>query len=99
MTIPLGPALLAGSSDLPGGFGRAVLKRLPIWPCSVWGLTCHLPYSTRGAFLPHFFTFALRLAACAARSGRYVFCATVLRVAPTGSYPAHCPLEFGLSSP
>ena len=24
-TIPLGPALLAGSSDLPGGFGRAVL--------------------------------------------------------------------------
>src|SRR5262249_45960398 len=27
-----------------------------------------------------------------------VFCATVLRVAPTGSYPAHCPAEFGLSS-
>ena len=24
-TIPLGPALLTGSSDLPGGFGRAVL--------------------------------------------------------------------------
>ena len=22
----------------------------------------------------------------------------VLRVAPTGNYPAHCPLEFGLSS-
>jgi hypothetical protein len=30
--------------------------------------------------------------------GRYVFCATVLRVAPTGCYPAHCPTEFGLSS-
>ena len=30
--------------------------------------------------------------------GRYVFCATVLRVAPTGRYPAHCPAEFGLSS-
>ena len=29
---------------------------------------------------------------------RYIFCATVLRVAPTGSYPAHCPAEFGLSS-
>src|SRR5579862_137973 len=29
---------------------------------------------------------------------RYVFCATVLRVAPTGRYPAHCPAEFGLSS-
>src|SRR5256884_1340407 len=32
-------------------------------------------------------------------SERYVFCATVLRVAPTGRYPAHCPAEFGLSSP
>ena len=30
---------------------------------------------------------------------RYVFCATFLRVAPTGRYPAHCPAEFGLSSP
>ena len=28
-TIPLGPALLAGSSDLPGGFGRAVLFSHP----------------------------------------------------------------------
>src|SRR5439155_19324044 len=34
----------------------------------------------------------------AARSGRYVFCATVLQVALTGRYPAHCPAEFGLSS-
>jgi hypothetical protein len=29
---------------------------------------------------------------------RYIFCATFLRVAPTGCYPAHCPAEFGLSS-
>jgi len=29
---------------------------------------------------------------------RYIFCATFLRVAPTGRYPAHCPAEFGLSS-
>src|SRR5829696_4292252 len=29
---------------------------------------------------------------------RYVFCATVLQVALTGDYPAHCPAEFGLSS-
>jgi len=28
---------------------------------------------------------------------RCVFCATFLRVAPTGCYPAHCPAEFGLS--
>ncbi len=30
---------------------------------------------------------------------RYVFCATFLQVALTGDYPAHCPSEFGLSSP
>src|SRR6185295_14712903 len=29
---------------------------------------------------------------------RYIFCATVLQVALTGRYPAHCPAEFGLSS-
>src|SRR6185295_1647112 len=55
-TIPLGPALLAGSSDLPGGFGRAVLNRLPIWPCSMRGFACHLPYRKCGALLPHLFT-------------------------------------------
>ena len=31
--------------------------------------------------------------------GRYIFCATFLQVALTGRYPAHCPAEFGLSSP
>src|SRR6185436_1069629 len=55
-TIPLGPALLAGSSNLPGDFGRAVLKRLPIGACSVRGFACHRPYSRRGALLPHLFT-------------------------------------------
>src|SRR6187401_7588 len=105
-TIPLGPALLTGSSDLPGGFGRAVLfdasgfrhsrQCLPIWPCSVRGFACHLSRDRRGALLPHLFTIA-----CPRYRGRQlcVFCATVLRVAPTGSYPAHCPAEFGLSSP
>ena len=38
------------------------------------------------------------LGACAPRSGRYIFCATVRQVALPGRYPAHCPLEFGLSS-
>ena len=78
--------------------------RLPIWPCSVRGFACHLPYGRRGALLPHLFTLT-RLRSPArrgssmrgpareleARSGRYIFCATVLRVAPTGRYPAHCP--------
>src|SRR5213079_3333327 len=30
---------------------------------------------------------------------RYIFCATFLQVTLTGRYPAHCPAEFGLSSP
>ena len=55
-TIPLALPSLAGSSDLPGGFGRAVLERLPIWSCSVRGFACHRPYGRRGALLPHLFT-------------------------------------------
>jgi len=29
---------------------------------------------------------------------RYIFCGTFLKVTLTGSYPASCPAEFGLSS-
>jgi len=29
---------------------------------------------------------------------RYIFCATIRQVALPGRYPAHCPMEFGLSS-
>ena len=94
-TIPLAPPSLAGSSDRPGGFGRAVLERLPIWSCSVRGFACHPCCHGRGALLPHLFTIACP--PCGGRQ-RYIFCATFLRVAPTGDYPAHCPLEFGLSS-
>ena len=55
-TIPLVPRLLAGSSDLPGGFGRAVLDRHPIWSCSVRGFACRPCCHGRGALLPHLFT-------------------------------------------
>ena len=74
-TIPLGPRLLAGSSDLPGGFGRAVRRRAaasgratrhPIWSCSVRGFACHRRYRRRGALLPHLFTLTPRLARLAA---------------------------------
>src|SRR5262245_5173532 len=34
----------------------------------------------------------------ACEGGRYVFCATFRQVALPGRYPAHCPMEFGLSS-
>src|SRR5579862_780435 len=61
--IPLASPLLARSSNLPGGFGRAVLNRLPIWSCSVRGLACHSCYHERGALLPHLFTLTLRLGA------------------------------------
>ena len=56
MTIPLAPALLMGSSNLPGDFRRAAFDRLPIWSCSVWGFACHACCQTRGALLPHLFT-------------------------------------------
>src|SRR5436305_5050173 len=70
--IPLVLPSLAGSSDLPGSFGRAVRQlafalagdvelRSPIWSCSVRGFACHLPYDRRGALLPHLFTLTLRL--------------------------------------
>jgi hypothetical protein len=75
--------------------------RFPIWPCSVRGFACRACCHARGALLPHLFTIA-----CLPRGQRphdarqlCVFCATFLRVAPTGRYPAHCPAEFGLSSP
>src|SRR5262245_36976197 len=96
--IPLAPSLLTGSSDRPGGLRRAacgtppylVLLRAgfclpPVLPQARCALTAPFhPYSPT----------PLR-----ASAERYIFCATVLRVAPTGSYPAHCPAEFGLSSP
>jgi hypothetical protein len=101
--IPLVPALLTGSSNLPGsaigpiemlpylvllraGFG---LPRL--LPAARWALT--LP------FHPYPSTHLPDLSIRKVRSGRYLFCATFRRVAPPGCYPAHCPAEFGLSSP
>ena len=56
--IPLAPRLPAGSSDLPGGFGRASLERPPIWSCSVWGFPCPPCHQDGGALLPHLFTLA-----------------------------------------
>jgi hypothetical protein len=90
--------LLAGSSNLPGGFGRAALKRLPIWSCSVRGFACHFCCQKRGALLPHHFTLTHRSAEGAKVGG--IFSVPLFRqVTLPGRYPAHCPLEFGLSSP
>src|SRR5687767_13277153 len=48
----------------------SVLGRFPIWPCSVRGFACHLPYSRRGALLPHLFTLTFRLASPRLAQGR-----------------------------
>ena len=98
-TIPLAPPSLAESSDLPGGFGRAVLMTPPYLVLLHAGFS--LPSAlrrTRCALTAPFHPY-LAEARVACEGGRYVFCATFLQVALTGGYPAHCPLEFGLSSP
>src|SRR6185436_7673249 len=108
--IPLGPALLTGSSDLPGSFERAVLSSTlalagagetsPPYLVLLRAGFC-LPSAlrqTRCALTAPFHPYPA-FAPCGASARRYVFCATFLQVAPTGRYPAHCPVEFGLSSP
>jgi len=80
--IPLAPRLPAGSSDLPGGFGRASLDRPPIWSCSVWGLPCPSCHHAGGALLPHLFTLATLGLSTGVR--RCVFCGTFPGVAPAG---------------
>src|SRR5207245_1647099 len=86
--IPLAPRLPAGSSDLPGGFGRASLERPPIWPCSVWGLPCPPCHQVGGALLPHLFTLATTGFPMVRRC---VFCGTFPEVTLAGGWPAHCP--------
>ena len=113
--IPLGRALLRGSSDLPGGQAHRASalapKRhfLPIWSCSVWGLPCPRHCWSGGALLPHLFTltppFMSPVASASGDKNSGAVCflwhfpSASLSEAPPGRYPAHCPVEFGLSSP
>jgi len=71
---------------------------LPIWSCSVWGLPCHRLYRRRGALLPHLFTLT---PGDEARGGIFSVALAVFEPwrSNPGRYPAHCPTEFGLSSP
>ncbi len=55
VTIPLGRRLLVASSDLPGNFSRAGLKRSPIWSCSGWGLPALTCLHADCELLPHSF--------------------------------------------
>ena len=97
VTIHLGRRLPDGSCGLPGGrtHGRAVLPLFGLAPGGVCRATRVTPGA--GALLPHRFT----LTCAPARSRRHrrsALCCTFLRVAPTGCYPAPCPVESGRSS-
>ena len=54
------------------------------------GFSWHGNYFPPGGLLPHLFTLTLKRAV--------YFCGTFLWFAPTGCYPASCPVEPGLSS-
>jgi hypothetical protein len=71
------------------GHYRAVLLQV--------GFTRARVTATLRELLPHDFT----LAPCHPElvEGAVCFCGTFLRVAPTGRYPAPCPMKPGLSSP
>src|SRR5207247_3308279 len=97
--IPLGRRLPAGSSGRPGGVcGRAVLPLRGLAPDGVCRAARVAPGA--GALLPHRFTLTCAEPRLATRSRhrRSVLCGTFLRVAPTGCYPAPCPVESGRSS-
>jgi hypothetical protein len=103
------PGSFGNCSSRLGASGRYAMRvqlftriSLPIWSCSVWGLPCLRPYGRSGALLPHLFTLTLRICLAAnPRGGIFSVALAVyefLRSHP-GRYPAHCPAEFGLSSP
>ena len=106
-----GSSDLPGDLDGPSN-QRCSAGRLPIWSCSVRGFACHPCYHGRGALLPHLFTLTFaggsqrtrptdvgRGFSDPANAGGIFSVPLILQVTLTGSYPAHCPAEFGLSSP
>jgi len=94
MVIHLGLPLLTGSSSLPGSnAGRALC--FPIWPCCERGLPCPrlLPAGAVRSYRtvsPLPVSYEKRQAVC--------FLWHFPGVAPTGRYPASCPVQPGLSS-
>jgi len=102
--IHLGAPLPTSSSDLPGdSSGPLSRRRLEVSratppPYAVllrMGFTLPPPLpGVRWALTPPFHP----CPPTARRSGRFVFCGTLLGVTPTGRYPASCPAKLGLSS-
>ena len=102
---------LAGLADTAGVAAIRLHRRLPdgssdrtrgpaepadvssYWSCSGWGLPGRPVSRAPVGSYPHHFTFA-----GAFQRRPCLFCGTLLRVAPTGRYPAPCSAELGLSS-
>ena len=77
MIIHLGQQLPVASSNLPGNFGRAVLN-VSLFGLAPDGVYQAFPVTRKtGELLPHLFTLTPK------KSGRYIFCGTFLRVAPS----------------
>ena len=87
--IYLGDASPHRSSHLPKKHRANVFFLMRC--CSKWGLHEKDNYLPPSKLLPYYSTLA-------AKMRRFIFCCTILRVASTGSYPAPCPAEPGLSS-
>ena len=81
--IPLAPRLPAGSSNQPGGFGRADLRRPPIRSCSAWGFPCPAVSPRRRCALTAPFH-PCHPRSCPREFGGVAFCGTFPGVAPAG---------------
>jgi hypothetical protein len=92
--IPLGRRLPVGSCGLPGGHQAG--NPPPVRPCSRWGLQSHPGHPGCWCAL----TAPFHPCLCPLITGhrRSALCCTVLRVTPTGCYPAPRPVESGRSS-
>ena len=96
------PSLSAGGcppalAAYPGVLvGRAALPLSGLAPGGVYRAARVTPGA--GALLPHRCTLTCAAPPGVCRHRRSTFCGTVLRVAPTGYYPAPCPVESGRSS-
>ena len=96
------PSLSAGGcptalAAYPGVLvGRAALPLSGLAPDGVYRAARVTPGA--GALLPHRCTLTCAAPPGVCRHRRSTFCGTVLRVAPTGCYPAPCPAESGRSS-
>jgi hypothetical protein len=75
----------------------------PVWPCSRWGLPSHPGRpgcwcALAAPFHPCLCVASSGSSRSSASPSAVVLCGTFLRVAPTGCYPAPCPVESGRSS-